>query len=419
MDVNNSTVSGNIRAIECLMAQVGYGNPDDESAVDISDYVVLIHGDLGMGERIRSILNRRSIEDRAWERFQYALFCPGYFHVKMACAEALWRIFIKPALGRLDETSFMKDIGILRPKETGTIISKCEFQRMHQVINHTGIARRLDCWQTAMRRNHPQFATLEDFAKTKPKLDDLRELARELVNDNVANHELSSQRLKPNDERDQQFENATIIQQYLLFYEELSHAMNFGDIGRLEHCLLPWILLFKSTGKHKYATVMEKFLVETHFECPERLRHAIRYNMLVNPTGKKGNFHAVDWVVEGNNCEIKVIHGGQGSNRTIKRMITESALVGTYKAIGETMENNLHMYKTSTHGEPNMQRTFVELRKSLSDCSPHEFVPGRKSIYCIPDMLNKGAELLHNKLVDEEEDGELRPSLDDIVLEIL
>ena len=142
------------------------------------------------------------------------------------------------------------------------------------------------------------------------------------------------------------------------------------------------------------------------------------HNMLVNPTGKKGKFRAVDWVVEGNNCEIKVIHGGQGSNQTIQQMITESALVGTYKAIGETMENNLHMYKTSTHGEPNMQRTFVELQKSLSDCSPHEFVPGRKSIYCIPDMLNKGAELLHNKLVDEE-DGKLRLSLDDIVLEIL
>ena len=155
------------------MAQVSYGNPDDESAVDIRDYVVLIHGDLGTGEQFRSILNCCSIEDQAWEQFQYALFCPGYFHIKMACAEALWHIFIKPALGCLDETSFMKDIGILRPKETGTIISKCEFQRMHQVINHTGIARRLDCWRTAMHQNHPQFATLEDFAKTKPKLDDL------------------------------------------------------------------------------------------------------------------------------------------------------------------------------------------------------------------------------------------------------
>ena len=61
--------------------------------------------------------------------------------------------------------------------------------------------------------------------------------------------------------------------------------MNIGDIGRLKQCLLPWILLFKATGKHKYATAMEKFLVETHFECPEGLHHAIRYNMFVNPTG--------------------------------------------------------------------------------------------------------------------------------------
>ncbi|KAM6490750.1 hypothetical protein JOM56_014093 [Amanita muscaria] len=118
MDVNNSTVNGNIQAIELLMAQVGYGCPDDKEAIDVSEYIVLIHGDLGTAERINSILKRRSIEDRPWERFQYAKHCPGFFHVKMACAETLWRIALKPTLAHLDETCIMKDFGILRPKET-------------------------------------------------------------------------------------------------------------------------------------------------------------------------------------------------------------------------------------------------------------------------------------------------------------
>lgn len=429
MDVNNSTVSGNIQAIQSLMSQVGYGSPDDETSIDISDYIVVVHGDLATGERINSIMHRRSLEYRPWERFQYVKFCPGYFHVKMACAEALWRIAIKPELGRRDETCFMKDIAILRPKETGTIISKCEFRQMHQLIKHVGIARRLDCWRIAVSRRYPQFRTLEEFAKSKPKLEDLEAIARELVDEYVASYELSSQleRIRPKQERDQQFENAATIQQYLLLYEELSHSMNVGDIGRLERTVLSWIPIFKATGKHKYATAMEKFLVEIHFECPVQLRHAIQYNMLVNPTGKPGKFRAVDWVVEGNNCEIKVHHGGQGSTRTVKRMISESALIGTYKLINESMENNLLVYTTTAHGEPDMSRTLSELRKILSHRSPHIFVSGRKSMYCIPDMLNNGVELLDNKSAPVRGEGDdnlgdaldLRPSLDDIVVELL
>ncbi|KAM6492216.1 hypothetical protein JOM56_011940 [Amanita muscaria] len=432
MDVNNSTVTGNVQAIERLMDQVGYGSPDDDDAIDISEYVVLVHGDLGTGERINSILKRRSIEDRPWERFQYVEYCPGYFHVKMACIDTIWCIAIKPVLGRLDETCVMKDVGVFRPRETGMVVSKCEFRRMHQLVKHIGIVRCLDCWRIAIQKNHPQYLTLEDFAKSNPKLDDLEALAEELVKEYVADHCMSSMRLNPGSERDEQFENAALIQRYFLLYEELVHAMNFGDIGRLERTLLPWILLFKATGKHKYATAMEKHLVQTHFERPESLRRAIRYNMLVNPTGKPGKFRGVDWVVEGYNCEIKVNHGGQGATRTIKRMIAESALIGTFKEVNESIENNLLLHVTSTHGEPDMRRTFHEVRRSLSESSPHTFVAGRKSMYSLPDMLNKGAELLRNKSGygrngDDDETGEeangeedeSRPTVDDLVIELL
>ena len=330
-----------------------------------------------------------------WECYQYIKFCPGYFHVKMAATDAPWRIMIRPALGHLDETCLMKDVAILRPKETGTIISKCDFCRMHQVIKHVRIARRLDCWQIAVEKAYPQYATLEDFAKSRPKLEELTAMATDLVQNYVATaHMLSSDRLKSDSEWDKQFENAKLMQHYFLLYEELSHSMNFGDIGQLERTLLPWILLFKATGKHKYATAMEKHLVETHFEYPEPLRHTIRYNMLVNPTGKAGKFCAVDWLVEAENCEIKVHHCGQGSNQTVKHMIAESALIGTFKAINDSVENNLLLNTTLAHGEPNMGQTFAELRKSLSQTSPHKLMPSRKSMYSIPNMLNKGGELL-------------------------
>ncbi|KAI6097503.1 hypothetical protein F5141DRAFT_1190878 [Pisolithus sp. B1] len=59
MDVNNSTVSGNIQVVTDLLAQGGICDPSDMSgegcesdvdSLDISEYVILIHGDLGTGE---------------------------------------------------------------------------------------------------------------------------------------------------------------------------------------------------------------------------------------------------------------------------------------------------------------------------------------------------------------------------------
>ncbi len=70
----------------------------------------------------------------------------------------------------------------------------------------------------------------------------------------TSNEDLPLSRLNPTSERDQLFKNATLVLKYLALYEELSWAMNHGDIGRVERCLLPWIALFRATGKHKYAT---------------------------------------------------------------------------------------------------------------------------------------------------------------------
>ncbi|KIJ09487.1 hypothetical protein PAXINDRAFT_17429 [Paxillus involutus ATCC 200175] len=133
MDINNSTVSGNIRAVIDLLGQGGVSDPSslsgDETndSPDISPHVVLVHGDLGTGEHLQAAQLRRSIESTPWRRFQHAIFIPGLFHLKMACADALWRCFIYPPAAREDKTSLMRDVVELWPKETGIYISKPGF----------------------------------------------------------------------------------------------------------------------------------------------------------------------------------------------------------------------------------------------------------------------------------------------------
>jgi hypothetical protein len=312
MEVNNSTVSGNIQAIDNLLEQGGILNPleiadnDYNPDFDVSDYIVLVHGDLGTGERIQSIHQRRSIEETAYERKQMVFFCPGLFHCKMACADSLHRILVKPAGANKDNCCLMNDAKVLHPRETHILETKPTFRHMHRLINHAGICRRLNCWRVLVEKMNTAHTSLDSFVQMYPTLDTLRKMANRLALEYTNCEELSLDRLKTSDERDGVFENSKLTLKYLALYEELSWAMNYGDIGRVERCLLAWIPVFKGSGKHKYATHLERFLTNVHFDLPVAARRAVRYNWLVNVTGKPGKFRALDWCVELQNLEIKV-----------------------------------------------------------------------------------------------------------------
>jgi len=276
MDVSNSTVSGNIQSIVNLLQQAGIENPDevdDPEMPDISEYVVLFHGDLGTGERLQAAQLRRAIEKSPWNRMQHVIFVPGLFHLKMACADAIWRTFLQPSAAREDQTSLMQDVGILRPRETGIYASKPGFRRMHQLISYDGICRRLDCWRVEVAKHGREYTSLEAYAPSNPTFEELQMIANTVARNYIANYQLRRMRNQTDSPRDQQYENALLLNKYTLLYEELSYAMNQGDIGRIESCIVVWILIFKATGKHKYASQMTEFLCNVHFNYPEGLRY--------------------------------------------------------------------------------------------------------------------------------------------------
>lgn len=57
MHLSNSTVSSNISSVVELLRQGGIDDPDeidDPDMPDMSEYIVLFHGDLGSGERLQA-----------------------------------------------------------------------------------------------------------------------------------------------------------------------------------------------------------------------------------------------------------------------------------------------------------------------------------------------------------------------------
>jgi hypothetical protein len=80
----------------------------------------------------------------------------------------------------------------------------------------------------------------------------------------------------------------------------MSHALNYGDIGRVESLFIPWMSIFRGCGKHKYAAELRRYLENIHFIYPEGLR-SVRI-LVVNENESESDESVKQYV--GTSCAI-------------------------------------------------------------------------------------------------------------------
>ncbi|KAG1894465.1 uncharacterized protein F5891DRAFT_1130925 [Suillus fuscotomentosus] len=357
----------------------------------MSEHIMLIHGDLLTKERLDTVHNSRCIEHTPKNHFQYVIFLPGLFHYKMACADAIWRTYIQPKEGRDDENSLYQHTAVLRPEETGKMVSKPGFRQVHDVIHHDIWASMMDCWQIEAENENWEWNTLETFAASEPIWDDVVAMSHTIVRKYVATTPgLDKARARPSTIRDKRFENQMLRNRDELMYIDVCQAMNTGDIGRVEVSFLPWIYIFKATGKHKYASQMTRFLINLQFNWPEKLR---------------------------NNLYTKVIYRGGGPNGTLEHIIKESPLIKVYHNCHVVIENRFHLqHQTIRHAQPEMMNTIRKLSTKIKENYAHIKKEGRKALWSIPDQINEGMVLMQEqKIVSEEETGVFDVDGDDFI----
>jgi hypothetical protein len=96
IDINQSTADGQSDILNNLCKQGNLENVSDNLGVhDISDHVLLVHGDLRTGKLIEVGKHTCCIETNPVCQLQHAVFVMGLFHFLMASSDAIWRIFIE------------------------------------------------------------------------------------------------------------------------------------------------------------------------------------------------------------------------------------------------------------------------------------------------------------------------------------
>ncbi len=201
----------------------------------MSEWVLLVHGNLLTKERLDSVKISCQIEATPKLWFQFVVFLPGVFHFEMACADAIWHIWIQPTEGCHDPNSMFHHISILRPKETGKMGTKLGDQQMHHVIQHNVSAAILDCWTQKAYKQNLKWSSLEEFGREEPSWDLIEKMSYSIVENYVGTvKRISEMREGSAEGRDAIFENQIMQNHDELLYLDLIHAVRAGNVGQIE-----------------------------------------------------------------------------------------------------------------------------------------------------------------------------------------
>ena len=130
---------GNIKVLKKLQEQLGL----DEDI--LCQFVLLVHGNLGVVERIHSVLKSHKIEQMDIETLEYIKMVLGLFHILMACADAMWHIYLEPKGLHNHPCSVWKQFCQLYPNLHAKLGTHPGFCVMHDSVEHILAVQILDC----------------------------------------------------------------------------------------------------------------------------------------------------------------------------------------------------------------------------------------------------------------------------------
>jgi len=112
-----------------------------------------------------------------------------------------------------------------------------------------------------------------EFTDSKPLWASIIELSEAMVKRYLPGKDFHEKREELKTKHNMVFENVALHKQHGLLYLELSHTMNYGDIGHILQLLPYYIAIFKVMGKSKYSAHMIRFMTDLDHVYPPILRY--------------------------------------------------------------------------------------------------------------------------------------------------
>lgn len=226
MHADESTYDGNWEVLVNVQKQKDWSDEEWEW------FLEFFLGDLATRERLEGLQRMRVIEKSTKNRLDFIIFVLGLFHLKMAAANAYWRIHVEPKDDRDEPLGIYEYINHLCPKATAkfTVKNGPGFHSMHKVIHHTTWTDILECW-TVEVKDQRGLESLQAFAESNPTWEEIVSLSETIIKKYLPYEYFGDECEKAKEDRDTVFENMCLHNQHGLLYLELARAMNYGDVG--------------------------------------------------------------------------------------------------------------------------------------------------------------------------------------------
>ncbi|EJD47436.1 hypothetical protein AURDEDRAFT_163653 [Auricularia subglabra TFB-10046 SS5] len=189
-------------------------------------------------------------------------------------------------------------------------------------------------------------------------------------------------------------ENAALFLRDALGLQTFERAIKAGRSGHIVLALKWLALMFKAGGHPKYAREMLYLLHHLTHVWPPKLRDLILSNWLVNPTGHKDGWVALDLMQEHLNFWIKRMYAAHGSNGSTEWLAMISPCIEVLRSVANQMHATLGSYQGRTHTTPDLTRDIRELMRNLEQNEVYSKRTDRKNagdaIAPVTDLLTEG-----------------------------
>ncbi|RDX45838.1 hypothetical protein OH76DRAFT_1457458 [Lentinus brumalis] len=325
-EVDESTYDGTDQLLSKLYPeQMGWGSEAGKEEMGRTGFLAWIGDQLSV-ERMRGLGRIRHDDINGFLRMDHLEPEFGWFHAEMAYANSLHAQYLGTSVG----LGLRKAFELVQRKGLARVETKGVFwHNLDEALSHIGEANFLALWQSIAEvddlkklatRSPQELVTLLDCIYTK-------HVSREA--------QVKMDRI-PAQERDDLKRQMAMFSADILTYFDLREAIRIGDVGRMEDLLPQMLFRFVGGGNPKYASEVLELLQKLRREWPEEVRtYMRRYTWVVNFTGARNGFVAVDMAQEHNIKDIKVTWRSFGPGATFPYIQKISPAIPVLRAVKE------------------------------------------------------------------------------------
>jgi len=280
---------------------------------DFNDRLILVHGDQLTAHHIRSVKEEQQEAIHPYDRKDWMLGIPAWFHVQMNLLNTIIRTYWAPS-DITHQTHHCLQSDLTAWGRSSYTRENAKYHQMEPAVTQSFIARVTAIFYSAMRQKNllplETSQSPQDFHQFDTAIHALSADQFLALIDDVYHAAFTIDawdgKVEDRVEVDIEFRTMCRMLQEIELFLTVRYAVKNADIGLLRYVVDPLAILFFGAGQNKYGHEMLFYRWNLSPVNSPELQRAILSSGLVNWHGRSSTWKAIDLCLEHLNCNTKI-----------------------------------------------------------------------------------------------------------------